>query len=127
MIQINTKKYHNYSTKVTWEKFEVIHDGQKLKGLAPFISFNIEDVIFIGLELILSQEMIESMKLNSQTNIKSYLTDILYEDSRGWISLITDEYDCTIVRLDERKFKIHFIVTSEIENIDIMIDTQVEF
>ena len=127
MIQINTKKYHNYSTKVTWEKFEVIHDGQKLKGLAPFISFNIEDAIFIGLELILSQEIIESMKLNNQTNIKSYLTDILYEDSRGWISLITDEYDCTIVRLDERKFKIHFIVTSAIENIDIMIDTQAEF
>lgn len=127
MIQINTKKYNNYSTKVTWEKFEVIHDGQKLKGLAPFISFNIEDAIFIGLELILSQEIIESMKLNNQTNIKSYLTDILYEDSRRWISLITDEYDCTIVRLDERKFKIHFIVTSAIENIDIMIDTQAEF
>ncbi len=44
---------------------------------------------------------------------KKYITDILFEDEKGWISIIGDgKYDCNIIRINERRFNLNFQITS---------------
>lgn len=124
MIKINDKEYSNYNIKITWENFLVSSYNKKRTGIAPFITFNIENRIFIGLEFTFSKEMFENTKLNTRTNITEYLSDILYEDEKGWISIITGKYDCSITRTSENIFKIEFFV--EAGDLNIIIDTDIE-
>ncbi len=62
--------------------------------------------------------MFKQMKVNIKTNVREYISDVLYEDDRGWISLINSEYDCDITRIDEKCFKMNFYINAE-ENISI--------
>ena len=48
------------------------------------------------------------MKENIRTNIKEYISSVLYEEEREWISIINSEYDCYITRIDRKSFKIDF-------------------
>ncbi len=126
MIKVNDKYYSDYNIKISWGNFEAIILGEKTKGIAPFIKFNIEDNLFIGLETRLSKEMLEKISFNEKINIKKYITDITYEDAKGWISIITGKYDCYISRMNENNFKIEFYIESEeIEEININIDTNI--
>ena len=118
MIIINNKKYNEYSIKVSWGEFSVSHCGKRRKGIAPFISFNIDNNKFVGLEFTFSDEMFKQMKENNKLNIKEYISDVLYEDERGWISIINSDYNCDITRIDEKNFKINFYIQAE-ENISI--------
>lgn len=127
MIRINDKEYSNYSTKVTWGNFEVFISGEKSAGIAPFITFNIEDNIFIGLEFVFSKEMFENTQLNSEINVKKYIGDITFEDEKGWISITTGKYDCNITRISETEFKLElFVESEEIEPINMIIDTKID-
>ena len=90
-------KYHG-------ENFSVSHHGKIRKGIAPFITFNIDNDKFVGLEFTFSDEMFKQMKVNIKTNVKEYISDVVYEDVRGWISIINSEYDCDITRIDEKNF-----------------------
>lgn len=116
MIIINNKEYDNYTIQVSWGNFSVSYQGKRRTGIAPFISFNIENKLFIGLELTFSNNMIKEMKKNIKTNIKEYISDVLYKDERGWISIINSDYDCAITRIDKKNFKINFYIKAE-ENI----------
>ncbi len=118
MIIINNNEYNNYNIKVSWGEFSVSHNGKRRQGISPFITFNIDNDKFVGLEFTFSDEMFKQMKVNIKTNVKEYISDILYEDDRGWISIINSEYDCDITRIDETCFKIDFYINAE-ENISI--------
>ena len=95
---------------------------KKKKRYSTFITFNIDNNKFIGLEFTFSDEMFKQMKENINTNVKEFISDILYEDKNGWISIINSEYDCDITRIDEKIFKINFNIKAE-ENISI--DTKI--
>ncbi len=110
MIQINNQEYNNYSTNIDWESFSVSSYNQKRTGLAPFITFNIDNKIFIGLELTFSDEMIKDCQKDTKLDITKYLSDICYEDEKGWISLGTGKYTLYITRLNDNNFKLNFVV-----------------
>ena len=128
MIKINTKEYSRYTTKITWGDFEVNSHDKKRTGKSPFITFNIENNIFIGLELTFSKEMFENTKLHKEINIKQYVCDIIYENRNGWISIIDGKYDCNITKIGEREFKMKFFVEAEFYElkININVDTNIE-
>lgn len=127
MIKINNKEYNKYNVKIAWGNFNITSYGKKIKGIAPFITFNIKDNILIGIETRIPKEMLENTNLNEKINIKQYLTDITYEDEKGWLSLITGKYDCDIARIGDSYFKIELCIESEeTEKINIIIDTNIE-
>lgn len=127
MIKINNKDYTKYDTKITWGDFYAYSNGKKRTGIAPFIQFNIENKIFIGLEFVYSKEMWEDIKSCVKIDIKQYLTDITYEDEKGWISLIAEKHNCYITKIEENIFKIDLFVESTLENIKIELDVKVQF
>lgn len=118
MIIINNKEYNNYNIEVSWGKFSVSHNKKRRQGISPFITFNIDNDKFVGLEFTFSDEMFKQMKVNIKTNIKEYISDVLYEDDRGWTSIINSAYDCYITRIDDKNFEINFNIKAE-ENISI--------
>ena len=49
MIIINDKKYDNVLKKVSFGEYSVMQDGKKRNGMAPFISFNCDNIL-LGIE-----------------------------------------------------------------------------
>ena len=99
-------------------------NNKKITGLAPFITFLIDNKIYLGLEFAFSKEMFKSAKKNIKTNVNNYLSDITYEDEKGWISIITGKYDCNITRISEEDFKIELCISSGVGNI--IMDTNIK-
>lgn len=127
MIKINDKEYIKYNKKITWSNFEHILKDKKIIGIAPFIQFNIDDKVLIGLEFSLSKEMLEKLKINKKININQYISDVTYEDEKGWVSLITWKYDCVITRINKVQFRLEFeILSNEFETININIVDDLE-
>lgn len=124
MIKVNNKEYDNYYTKITWGTFEVYSYGEKRTGISPFIAFNLENNIFIGLELTFSDKMFKEMQLDIKTNVNNYVSDITYEDEKGWVSLIIEKYNCNITRISNKNFIIELYLISDEFNINI--DTNIE-
>ena len=126
MIIINNQKYADYTIDISWGNFSVHSCGIHRKGIAPFITFNIDDNIYIGLEFMVAKEMFASIKLNTIINIENYLSDITYEDELGWISLITGKYHCQITRIDDKKFNLKLTVNAdEVDIINIKLDSDI--
>lgn len=126
MIKINNKEYNNYTTKITWGNFSVYSNGKKRTGTSPFITFNIDDKILIGLELTFSNESFKECIKETKVDITSYLTDICYEDEKGWISLNTGKYTLYTTRINSNSFKFEFEVNENIEEINIIIDSTID-
>lgn len=127
MIRINNKKYYNYDIEITWGNFKTIVCGQETCGIAPIIRFNLENNVFIEIESVFLKEKVENSYLNEKINIERYITDVIYKDDKGWVSIITGKYSCSIIRVDEKRFKLEFFIESkEIEPINIIINTNVE-
>ncbi len=125
MIKVNNKQYDNYDVKITWGNFESVLDKEKVKGIAPFITFNIDNNTFIGIETSLSKEKLKS--INTKLNINKYITDVTYEDEKGWLSIINGKYDCSITRVDEDVFKIDLnVLSEELDEINIVIEENLE-
>lgn len=122
MIIIDDKEYTNYNVKITWDSFYVISNNEKRTGIAPFITFCINENIYLGLEFSFSKEMFKNIKFNNTKDVKKYLSDITYEDKSGWISIIIDKYICEITRINESDFKLYFSIESEVGNIIINTD-----
>ena len=114
MIKINNKKYSNYSIEVYWGNIEVTVLGKKVKNNSPFIQFNIEDNIFIGIETIIPKEILKSLNIDEEISINQYLTDIIYKDQKGWISVITGKYNCWVTRKSNSNFEIKADINQEI-------------
>ena len=126
MIKINNKDYTKYDTKITWSDFYTYFNGEKRTGIAPFIQFNVENKIFVGLEFVYSKEMWEDTKPCIKIDMKQYLTDITYEDEKGWISLIVEKHNCYITKIEENMFKIDLFVESTLESIKIELDVTIQ-
>ena len=121
MIIINNQKYVDYTIDISWGNFSIYAYGKQKEGIAPFITFNIDD-----LEFIMTKEMFASIKLNTIINIENYLSDITYEDELGWISLITGKYHCQITRIDDKKFNLKLTVNAdEVDIINIKLDSDI--
>jgi hypothetical protein len=59
--------------------------------------------------------------------VEKYISDITYEDKKGWISIVDKKYNCTIKRMDIRNFEIEFSVeVYEFDIIEITINTTIE-
>jgi len=110
MIIINENKYSIFDYKVSWGKFYVSNNGKRRDGKAPFITFNIDNNKYIGLEFTFSDDMFKQMKVNVKTNLKEYISDILYDDEKGWISIIDGNYEIYLTRLSEKEFNINFCI-----------------
>lgn len=126
MIKINSREYNSYTTKIIWGDFEVVSQGKKRTGKAPFVKFNIENCIFTGIELTFSQEMFETLKLETHSNISQYVSDITYEDENGWISIIDGDYNCMITKTSTNKFKINLSANARFDELKLLVNTDIE-
>lgn len=127
MIKINNIEYNEFETKISWGNFLVSSHSHKRTGIAPFITFYVDNT-FIGLEFIFSKEMFENTDLGIKTNIKEYISDVTFEDEKGWISINAEQYECNIIRINEKNFHIIFqIIAHDFdEEFDIFIDDEIE-
>lgn len=127
MIKINNIEYNEFETKISWGNFLVSSHGYKRTGIAPFIIFYVNN-IFIGLEFTFSKEMFEDTELGIKTNIKKYISDVTFENEKGCISINDGQYECNIIRINEKSFHIIFqIVAHDLdEEFDIFIDDEIE-
>ncbi len=125
MIKINNKQYNNCHTEITWGNFNVSNEnGRKRTGEAPFITFHIENGMSIGLEFTFLRVMFLNTKISIETNIKEYISDIIFENDEGWHSLILEKYDCNITRINQKTFHINFHV--EESKINIFINENID-
>ena len=112
MTIINDKNYDNVLKKVSFGEYSVTQDGKKRNGSAPFISFRFDNVL-LGLETIYDKKWLKELKISNKTDISKYISDITYEDEKGWISLITGNYNCFINKVENNKFVIEFRCETE--------------
>ena len=127
MTTINDKKYDNTLIKVSFGEYSVIQDGKKRKGSAPFLSFKFDNILF-GIETTYDKTWLEELKINDKKDISKYISDVTYEDEKGWISLITGIYKCLIYKIENNIFGIEFSCEAEecSEYYKISLDEEVE-
>ena len=53
------------------------------------------------------------MKNNTKNNIKDSISDITYENDKGWISIIDGKYNCDITKINKDTFNITFNITTK--------------
>lgn len=128
MVIINEKKYDCSKIKVSFGKYNVSNKGKKRYGLSPFISFKCNNIYF-GLETTYDKCWLEELKINDKKDISNYITDITYEDEKGWISLISGTYKCFVKRISSNIFEFEFNVYREEcgEKLDILLKEEVPF
>ena len=112
MIIINGKNFDNALKKVSVGEYYVTQDGKKRNGSAPFISFKFDNVI-LGLETIYDKKWFEELKINDKKDISKYISDITYEDEKGWVSLITGNYNCFVTKTKNNMFSLEFSCEAE--------------
>ena len=112
MIIINDKNYDTAVKKVSFGEYIVTQNGKKRTGSAPFITFKFDDII-LGLETTYDKKWLEELKINDKKDISKYISDISYEDEKGWISLITGISKCFIDRVENNKFVLEFSCEAE--------------
>lgn len=102
MTIINDKNYEKALIKVSFGQYIVNQDG-KINSTALFISFKFGN-IYLGLETVYDKNWLKELKMNDKKDISKYISDITYEDEKGWISLITGKYKCFINRVKDNIF-----------------------
>jgi len=130
MISINSKTYNNFDKKILWIKFNVNSKVEGIKksrsGEAPFIQFNINNNIFIGIETTYPKDWLSDLQVGAKINFSNYLSDITYEDFEGWQSLIMGKYECELLKKDNEIYNVKLIVESdEFEKLIIKIDEDI--
>jgi len=116
MITINNIKYTIKDIKVTFGNYSVSSNGKKRNGQSPFIQFRSNNNFFIGIETTYDKEWLIELKANDKKNITEFISDITYEDEKGWLSLITGTYTCYIKKNNQNEFKLELNCTTELEN-----------
>lgn len=127
MIKINNNTHEKILSKTVFGQYEVTQDGKKRKGEAPFISFNFDNK-YLGLEIIYDKIWLKELLKNEKKDISRYVTDITYEDKRGWISLITGIYKCYVTRIEDDLFTFELTCNAEEcgEHYDILVNENVK-
>ena len=62
------------------------------------------------------------MEINKKINLNKYISDITYEDKKGWISIVTGNYECNVTKVSNNRFKLEFLVEPDeldVEEFDI--------
>ena len=109
---INNKKYNNASKKVSFGEYSVTQNGKKRNGSAAYISFKIDNVL-LGLETIYDKKWLKELKTSNKKDISKYISNITYEDEKGWVSLITGNYNCFINKVKSNIFSLEFSCEAE--------------
>ena len=127
MIIINNKNYDNFIKKISFGEYSVTQDGKKKSGSAFCISFKIDN-IHLGIETTYDKKWLEELKINDKKDISKYISDISYEDEKGWNSLITGNYNCLINRIKNNIFVLEFTCDTEEcgEYYNILLNEEVE-
>lgn len=112
MIVINDKNFNNTLKRVSFGEYNVTENGKKRNGSALFISFKFDNIV-LRLETVYDKKWLEELKINDKKDISKYISDITYEDEKGWISLITGISKCFINRIDNNKFLLEFNCEAE--------------
>ena len=112
MIKINDIVYNDVLKRVSFGEYNVTQDGKKRNGCAPFISFKLDNIL-LGLETIYDKKWLKDLRINDKKDISKYITDITYEDEKGWISLLTNNYNCFITKVNDDLFVIEFSCDAE--------------
>lgn len=105
MIKINGNEQNNKKSIITYGKYNVTQDGKRKEGISPFISF-ICDNIYVGIETVYDKSWLKEMSKNNLTDITKYISDIIYEDGKGWLSLISGNYIGTLEKIEDKIFNI---------------------
>lgn len=126
MIKIADKRYEKYEIKIKWYKICRVLKGKKIEGFAPFLQFNIEDKIFIGLETSIVKEAYDKIELDVKTDANCFLTDITYEDELGWVSIIDEKHSCYITKKSQDLIKLDFEMYSKELKSTIAIDCLID-
>ena len=112
MIKINRTKYNINDIKVTYGNYSVTQAGQERNGISPIIHFKGDD-FFLWVETIYDKDWLSEMNLDTITDISKYISDIAYEDEKGWLSLSYGNYSCTLNKLENKLFNIELICKCE--------------
>ena len=112
MIIINKKKYDKALIKVSCGEYSVTQDGKNRKGIAPIIKIKLDDIVLV-LETNCDNKWLEELKINDKKDISKYISDISYEDEKGWVSLITGNYKCFINKVENNKYELEFNCEAE--------------
>lgn len=107
MIKLNNTLYSKLSYKVSFGDYQVKQNGKKRTGKSPRITF-MWDNFNLMLELIYDKKWIRELKINNKKDISKYVTDIIYDDGKGWISLIYGTYQCFLKRIDNELYLLDF-------------------
>lgn len=107
MIKINNKIYDNFTYEIFFGICDTGKDKKRTSVIAPTIIFLFEN-ISLELELKCSQSFIKKLKINDKKNLTEYLSDIMYKDDKGWMSLIDSTYQLYIEKIKKNIFKVDF-------------------
>lgn len=103
MLIINNKEFNNPSINISFGKYSVHQNGIDRDGYSPFISFKYTNLC-IGIETNYDKNWLKELKQNFKEDISKYISDITYEDEKGWISLINGNYKCFISKVEDNIF-----------------------
>lgn len=128
MIKLNNKLYSKLSYQVSFGDYQVKQNGKKRSGKAPYITFILDD-FKLGLELVYDKKWIKELKINDKKDISKYVTDIIYNDSKGWISLIYGTYQCFLERIDNEFYLLDFYCNTidDEEEFSIVLNEKINF
>lgn len=93
----------NFKQRYHGKIFQLVLMEIKEMGLLYLLCFLL--VIYF---LDFSKDMLANTKTGNKTNIKKYLSDITFEDAKGWISINDGKYDCDITRRSKKTFHLTF-------------------
>lgn len=127
MIKVNDKEIEVIETEVTWGNYMAQEDGKKREGLAPYITFSGE-TCQVGLELSYDYEWLKELPINMKQDITKYVTDFNYEsEDEEWVTLMCDNYNCSIEKLAENKVRVEAYVKDENEGYEIEVNETFKF
>ena len=112
MIKVNDKSYDNIPKKVSFGEYSVTQDDKKRVGKAPVISFD-SDKMHLKIETIYDKKWLKELKINDKKDITKYISDVTYEEGKGWMSLTPGNCKCSIYRIDNDIFVIEFNCETE--------------
>ena len=128
MIRYNDKVYNKSLYQISFGEYKVKQNVKERTGKSPRITFILDD-FKLGLELVYDKKWIKELKINDKKDISKYVTDIIYNDSKGWISLIYGTYQCFLERIDNELYLLDFYCNTidDEEEISIVLNEKINF
>lgn len=129
MIIINKITYNNPVISVSYGKYQKKRLGKVIKGESPIITLTlVEDRIRIRIETTYDRNLFTKLNVGKQVDISDSLSDISYEDKKGWISLVYGYHKCIVERINKKtfNFKLNCIADECNENYTILVNENID-